>query len=81
MTDERYLTPAEVADELRVTVVTVRRWIASGALRASKAGPRRWMIRRPDLDMFLSAKADQEAASEPSEDPSFQKHLVVQGER
>ena len=81
MADERYLTPAEVAEELRVTVVTVRRWIASGTLRASKAGPRRWMIRRADLDAFLSAKAGQEAVSEPSEDPSFRKHLVVPGER
>ena len=81
MTDERYLTPAEVADELRVTVVTVRRWIATGALRASKAGPRRWMIRPADLDTFLSATADEEAVLDPSEDPSFRKHLVVPSER
>jgi excisionase family DNA binding protein len=81
MTDRDYLTPAEVADELRVTVVTVRRWITSGTLRASKAGPRRWMIRRSELEAFLSAQADQKAVAAPSEDPSFKKHLVVPDER
>lgn len=49
---QRYLTPARVADELQATVVSVRRWIATRELRASKAGPRRWMIRRSDLDCF-----------------------------
>lgn len=77
MADPHYLTPAQVADELQVTVVTVRRWINSGVLRASKAGPRRWMVRRTDLDAFLAASAAAEPAAEPSEDPSFRKHLVV----
>ena len=40
MADEQYLTPAQVADGLHVTVVTVRRWIANRELRATKAGPR-----------------------------------------
>lgn len=74
------LTPAQVAEELQVTVVTVRRWIARGALRASKVGPRRWTIRRSDLDSFVSGAHGDEPASEPSEDPSFRKHLVVPGE-
>jgi excisionase family DNA binding protein len=76
MADPSYLTPAQVAEELQVTVVTVRRWINSGALRASKAGPRRWMVRRSDLDAFLAAAAPDQPA-EPSEDPSFRRHLVV----
>jgi excisionase family DNA binding protein len=71
------LTPSQVAEELHVTVVTVRRWINSGSLRASKAGPRRWMIRRSDLNAFLSASAHDEPPAEPSEDPSFRKHLVI----
>ena len=57
MADDQYLTPAQVAEELHVTVVTVRRWIANGELRASKAGPRKWMIRRSDLAEFLSGAA------------------------
>jgi len=80
MADEQYLTPAQVADELHVTVVTVRRWIANGELRASKAGPRRWTIRRSDLDGFLSAGGSNCEPAEVSEDPSFSKHLVTPDE-
>jgi len=80
MADERYLTPSQVAGELHVTVVTVRRWIAGGQLPASKAGPRKWMIRRSDLDAFLSGGgyggAD-DGGVEASEDPSFRRYLVV----
>ena len=78
---DQYLTPAEVAEELKVTDVTVRRWISTGELPASKAGPRRWMIRRVDLDRFLSDGARGSAAPEASEDPSFSKHLVAPDER
>lgn len=38
--DEQHLTVAEVAERLRVSEWTVRRWIKSGALRAIQAdGP------------------------------------------
>ena len=81
MADEQYLTPAQVADELQVTVVTVRRWIANRELRATKAGPRRWMISRSDLKAFLAQGGQAEAEVEVSEDPSFSKHLVAPDER
>jgi excisionase family DNA binding protein len=81
MAEEQYLTPAQVAEELHVTVVTVRRWIANRELRATKAGPRRWTIRRSDLDAFLGAGGRPGAAAEVSEDPSFSKHLVAPNER
>ena len=81
MADEQYLTPAQVADVLHVTVVTVRRWIANGELQASKAGPRRWTVRRSDLDGFLSAGGSKGELVEVSEDPSFSKHLVAPDER
>jgi excisionase family DNA binding protein len=81
MPEEQYLTPAQVAEELQVTVVTVRRWIASRELRATKAGPRRWMIRRSDLDAFLAAGGQPAVSMEVSEDPSFSKHLVAPDER
>ena len=81
MPEEQYLTPAQVAEELQVTVVTVRRWIASRELRATKAGPRRWMIRRSDLDAFLAAGGQPGVSMEVSEDPSFSKHLVAPDER
>ena len=79
--DEQYLTPAQIADELQVTVVTVRRWITNGDLRASKAGPRKWMVRRSDLDAFLSGGGQPGTAVEALEDPSFSKHLVAPHER
>lgn len=81
MAEEQYLTPTQVAEELHVTVVTVRRWIANRELRATKAGPRRWMIRRSDLDTFLAAGGQAGPVVEVSEDPSFSKHLVAPDER
>ena len=81
MADEQYLTPAQVADELQVTVVTVRRWIANRELRATKAGPRRWTISRSDLKAFLAAGGQSDLDLEVSEDPSFSKHLVAPDER
>jgi excisionase family DNA binding protein len=81
MADEQYLTPAQVAEELQVTVVTVRRWIANRELRATKAGPRRWTIRRSDLDAFLASGGRGGPSVEVSEDPSFIKHLVAPDER
>lgn len=80
MADEQYLTVAQVADEVHVTAVTVRRWIANGELPAAKAGPRRWTIRRSDLTRFLSADRNRARADEASEDPSFSKHLVAPDE-
>lgn len=80
MPASEYLTPAQVAEEMQVTVVTVRRWIAGGELRAAKAGPRKWMIRRSDLESFLS-RGKRDDAPQASEDPSFRSYLVVPGER
>lgn len=82
MIDDDYLTPAQVAAQLQVTTVTVRRWIASGELPAAKAGPRKWRIRRADVSRMLSTDASSSpTAAAPSEDPSFSKHLVAPGER
>ena len=39
-TAERYLTVTEASALLGVSVVTIRRWIADGALPAVKLGPR-----------------------------------------
>jgi excisionase family DNA binding protein len=79
---EPLLTPAQVAEELHVTVGTVRRWITTGELRAAKAGPRRWTVRRSDLDRFLVAdNASTSVVDAPSEDPAFLRHLVAPDER
>ncbi|HET7738998.1 MAG TPA: helix-turn-helix domain-containing protein, partial [Tepidiformaceae bacterium] len=48
------LSPEEAADYLRVHVQTVRTWIRSGKLKASRlAGQRALRIRREDLDAVL----------------------------
>ena len=75
--DERFLTPAQVAEELQVTVITVRRWITTGQLVATKAGPRKWLIRRSEVDRFLAGAGEPASTLAPSEDPSFRKHLVA----
>jgi len=52
MSQSPYMTPGEVADELRVTSETVVRWCRRGDLVAVKAG-RRWRIHREELERFL----------------------------
>ena len=79
--EDEYLSPAQVAEQLQVTTVTVRRWIASGELPAAKAGPRKWRIRRADVARMLSPEALRSNADlAASEDPSFSQHLVAPDE-
>ena len=66
MSDEReaadpWLTLAEIAEELRVNPATVRLWVSKGQLKASRAGVRKWIVRRSDLERML-------AATNPSQD-------------
>jgi excisionase family DNA binding protein len=51
--DDPWLTVAEIADELRVNPATVRLWVSKGALPATRAGQRKLLIRRSDLDHWL----------------------------
>lgn len=51
--DDPWLTVAEIADELRVNPATVRLWVSKGALPAKRAGQRKLLIRRSDLDHML----------------------------
>lgn len=63
---EEFLTPAEVADRLRVTQQAVTSWCRSGKLRAKRAG-RIWRILPSDVETFLNTH-DQEVQSK--QDPS-----------
>ena len=47
-----YLTPAEIAEKLKVTRRTVYKWIDEGKLRAYKIGVN-VRIKREDLDAFI----------------------------
>lgn len=49
-----WLTLAEIADELRVNPATVRLWVSKKQLKASRAGVRKWIVRRSDLDRMLA---------------------------
>lgn len=47
------LTVSEAARLLKVSVVTLQRWLKQGRLRAYRVGPRYLRIRREDLDKLL----------------------------
>ena len=51
------LTVREVADYLRVSPDTVRRFLRQGMLPGQKIGPRQWRIRRDDVDAFWRRSA------------------------
>jgi excisionase family DNA binding protein len=51
----RFLTPAEVAEQLRVSAMTVYRLIKSGELRAARIG-KSYRIREEDVDAYLAAR-------------------------
>ncbi len=53
-----FLTVAEVADQLRVSTMTVYRLIKSGELPATRIG-KSYRLRRADVDGFLSARYTQ----------------------
>jgi excisionase family DNA binding protein len=58
--DDELLTVEQVASELQVIPPTVRTWIQSGALRASRPGDgkkpgRKYRVRRADLEAFVAA--------------------------
>ena len=60
--DDPWLTLAEIAEELRVNPATVRQWVAKGQLKASRAGVRKWIVRRSELQRMLAAN---DVGSEP----------------
>jgi excisionase family DNA binding protein len=53
--EDSWLTVAEIASELRVNPATVRLWVSKGTLPATRAGQRKLIIRRSDLDLMLEA--------------------------
>jgi excisionase family DNA binding protein len=51
----RFLTPAEVADQLRVSAMTVYRLIKSGELRAARIG-KSYRVLESDVDAYLATR-------------------------
>lgn len=52
--DDPWLTLAEIAEELRVNPATVRLWVRRGRLKALRAGQRKLLVRRSELDRMLA---------------------------
>ena len=48
-----YLMLAEIAEETRTPISTVRHWIAQGKLPSVRPGRRR-LVKRADLDAFMT---------------------------
>jgi excisionase family DNA binding protein len=71
--EDPWLTVAEIASELRVNPATVRLWVSKGTLPATRAGQRKLLIRRSDLDAMLEAIRSQTRQPRPPElvDPSL----------
>ena len=65
-----WLTVAEIADELRLTPATIRTWIADGTLQAKRAGKRKWLVRRSELDRMLHGEDYADAPAPPPRDPA-----------
>ncbi len=53
-TDDPWLTLAEIAEELRVNPATVRLWVSRGRLKAMRAGQRKLLVRRSEVDRMLA---------------------------
>ena len=52
--EDPWLTLGEIAEELRVNPATVRLWISRGRLQAMRAGQRKLLVRRSELDRMLA---------------------------
>jgi excisionase family DNA binding protein len=55
------LTIAETARLLKVSVVTIKRWLRQGHLTAYRIGPRALRVRRSDLEALLSPTGQERA--------------------
>jgi excisionase family DNA binding protein len=65
--EDPWLTLAEIAEELRMSPATIRSWISKGTLRAMRAGQRKWLVRRSELDRMLRGEDFEDAPSPPPE--------------
>jgi excisionase family DNA binding protein len=72
-TDDPWLTIAEFAAEMRVRPVTVRSWIAKGQLRATRAGQRKWLVRRSELTRMLEQGEEPSATPPPPSRPEVER--------
>jgi excisionase family DNA binding protein len=68
--EDPWLTLAEIAEELRMSPATIRSWISKGTLRAMRAGQRKWLVRRSELDRMLRGEDFEDAPPPPPDPPA-----------
>jgi excisionase family DNA binding protein len=68
--EDPWLTLAEIAEELRLSPATIRSWISKGTLRAMRAGQRKWLVRRSELDRMLRSDDFADAPPPPPSPPA-----------
>lgn len=64
MTEQKLLTPSDVANRLQMNERTVTQWLRKGHLRGFKIG-KEWRISEADLEAFLEASANKPSGSPP----------------
>jgi excisionase family DNA binding protein len=68
--EDPWLTLAEIAEELRLSPATIRSWISKGTLRAMRAGQRKWLVRRSEVDRMLRGEDFEDAPPPPPDPPA-----------
>src|SRR5687767_14291408 len=63
--DAELLTIAEAAKALKVSIVTIHRWLNQGRLTAYRVGPRAVRISRSELTRLLSPRGPKEGSPLP----------------
>jgi excisionase family DNA binding protein len=65
MERERWLTVAQVAEQLQVSEVTVRRWLREGSLHGRQLGGRAgWRVSVEELERFMRSRDGTEERAE-----------------
>jgi excisionase family DNA binding protein len=57
MSEDKLLTPPQVAEKLQVNERTVTQWLRKGHLRGFKIG-KEWRVSTKDLEAFLEGSAN-----------------------
>ena len=64
MIEDRWYTVEEIAERLKVTEQTVRRWLRDGSLIGRNFGGRTgWRIREQEVNAFLARSPEGKAAA------------------
>jgi excisionase family DNA binding protein len=53
MSDDKWLSPEDVAERLGISRLTVVRWVRSGKLKGQKLGKKTLRVNASDLDAFM----------------------------